>query len=417
MSTPSEDFPRSGTSRRNFLKTSLTAPLAVAAGSTIFGSSRSAVEAAENPDSKASLPKRKLGRNGPEVTTISLGGTMSAHDPQYLDIAWAMGIRYFDTADCYKGGQSERDIGRWIRKYPNRRNELFLVTKDHPTKGPKELISQLDRRLERLQTDYVDLFFVHGIGPRSYGRDSLRWPEGGEFKEVAQEIKRSGKARMIGFSCHDGLLIDYLNSAARGGFVDAIMLKYDTFYKEGDELDRAVGACYDAGIGLIAMKEMRMAKYAPKRIPEFDELGLTTHQAIVQSVLSDKRISAICSAMNNVGQMEENTIAARDFKGPIKTAHRELLRDTLKRNARITMCPGCPSCNAADAALGGTLFDVSRYVTYYEQDGLLEAREYYRELKPFIRSGMEAEFVAAKAACEYGVDYPEIISRAERYFA
>ncbi len=417
MSTPSKASPRSGTSRRDFLKTSFAAPLAVAAGSTILGSSSSAVEAAVASAGKGELPKRKLGRNGPEVTTIGLGGTMSAHNPQYLDIAWAMGIRYFDTADCYKGGQSERDISRWLKKYPNRREDLFLVTKDHPTNGPRELISQLDRRLERLQTDYVDLFFIHGIGPRSYGRDSLRWPEGGEFKEVVQEIKRSGKARMLGFSCHDGRLIDYLNSAARGRFVDAIMLKYDTFHKEDDALDLALSKCYDAGIGLIAMKEMRMAKYAPKRIPEFDKLGLTTHQAIVQSVLSDKRISAICSAMDNVSQMEENTIAARNYKSPIKTGHRDLLRDTLIRNARITMCPGCPSCDAADAALGGTLLDVSRYVTYYEQDGLLEARDYYRDLRSFIRTASEPDLVAAQAACKYGVDYLEIIRRAERYFA
>jgi len=221
---------------------------------------------------------------------------------------------------------------------------------------------------------------------------------------------------MIGFSCHDGHLIDYLNSAARGGFVDAIMLKYDTFYKEGDALDLALNKCYDAGIGLVAMKEMRMAKYAPKRIPEFDKLGLTTHQAVVQSVLSDKRISAICSAMDNVGQMEENTIAARNYERPIKAAQRDLLRDTLIRNARITMCPGCPGCNTADAALSGTLLDVSRYVTYYEQDGLLEARDYYRDLKPLMPAAAEADLVAAQAACKYGVDYPEIMRRAERYF-
>jgi hypothetical protein len=115
--------------------------------------------------------------------------------------------------------------------------------------------------------------------------------------------------------------------------------------------------------------------------------------------------------------MEENTTAARNYREPIKTAHRDLLRDTLVRNARMTMCPGCPSCNAADAALGGTLLDISRYVTYYEQDGLLEARNYYRNLGPSVRIAPDSALSAARDACKYRVDYPEIMRRAEHYFA
>lgn len=100
----------------------------------------------------------------PDVTLISLGGMMAALSPDYLDIAWSMGIRYFDTADCYLKGNSEKIIGEWIAKYPERRKELFLVSKDHPRQGPDQLLEQIDKRLAACGTDYLDLFFVHGLG-------------------------------------------------------------------------------------------------------------------------------------------------------------------------------------------------------------------------------------------------------------
>ena len=102
---------------------------------------------------------------------------------------------------------------------------------------------------------------------------------------------------MVGFSCHDKTLVECLNSAAEGGFVDAIMLKYTPFFTPGDPFDKAVDACHKAGIGLVAMKTMRCAGEVPARIPEFDKLGLTTNQGLLQAVYSDPRISAVCSAI------------------------------------------------------------------------------------------------------------------------
>ena len=64
----------------------------------------------------APLPKRQLGKSGPQVTMLCMGGMMSALSPEYIDIAWSMGIRYFDTADCYLGGNSEKIFGAVARQ-------------------------------------------------------------------------------------------------------------------------------------------------------------------------------------------------------------------------------------------------------------------------------------------------------------
>ena len=401
-----------GTSRRNFLKTAMTAPIAMTLGTGL-----SAQAAAPKPgESGGPLPMRKLGKNGPEVTLISLGGMMAALSPDYLDIAWSMGIRYFDTADCYMKGNSEKIIAEWIAKYPERRKELFLVSKDHPRRGPEQLLEMIDKRLAACGTDYLDLFFIHGLGPKEYGPDAVNWPKSDAFKKVAEQLKKSGKAKMVGFSCHDGTLNECLNSAAEGGFVDAIMLKYTPFFKPGDDFDKAVSACHKAGIGLVAMKTMRNAGEVPARIPEFDKLGLTTNQGLLQAVYSDPRISAICSAINNVGEMEANTAAARDFKGPLKLADVEALKDTVIAHRR-TFCPGCPSCAAFSAATGFAFLDISRYVTYYEQDGHLGAKDLYQSLPAESRVHGQVDLAALRDGCSFGTDYPEIIRRANRYFA
>jgi len=400
------------TSRRSFIKTALAVPVALSLGSVL-----QAQTAAPAPAGNAGvLPKRKLGKNGPEVTMISLGGMMVALSPDYLDMAWAMGIRYFDTSDCYLGRRSEKIIGEWLAKYPERRKQIFLVSKDHPKQGPEQLLEMIDRRLEACGTDYLDLFLIHGLGPKEYGEGSIEWPRSDVFKKVADKLKSSGKAKMVGFSCHDGKLVDYLNASAAGGIVDAIMLKYTPFFKPGDAFDQALTACHKAGVGLVAMKTMRSAGEVPVRIPEFDKLGLTTHQGLLQAVFSDTRISAVCSMIENVGQMETNTAAARSYKQPLKLSDVEVLRQTVLAHRR-TMCPGCPSCDAFSAATGFAFLDISRFVTYYEQDGRLGAKDLYHELSAADRDHSRVDLAALRDGCSFQTDYPEIIRRAERYFA
>ena len=399
------------TSRRNFLKTSLAAPVAYALGSNITGQAADSAPAASG---SPILPKRKLGKNGPEVTMVSLGGMMTALSPQYLDMAWSMGIRYFDTADCYLKGNSEKIVGQWLAKYPERRKEIFLVSKDHPTKGLSQIPEMVDRRLAAIGTSYLDLFFIHGIG-KQYGDASLDWPKSDEFKKIIQQLKSSGKCKMVGFSCHDPKLPQYLQAAADGGFIDAIMLAYNPFFTPGDAFDTALTACHKAGIGLIAMKTMRAVKDIPKRVPEFDKQGLTTNQAVLHAVWSDPRISAACSSIENVGQMEANTAAARSYKGPLKLADRETLRNLMVSHRR-TMCTGCPSCNALGAELNFAFQDIARFVTYYEQDGSLEARDKFHALSHSERDFSQVDLAALRDGCHFSTDYPDIIQRAQRYF-
>ena len=406
-------------SRRAFLKSTMSLPVALAVSPSLFAPSAFAADATTSdpaPSTVDVLPMRKLGKNGPMVTMLSLGGMMSALSPEYLDVAWSMGIRYFDTADCYRKGDSERIIGQWLAQYPERRKEIFLVSKDHPHQGPEQMLQMIDTRLKNIGTTYLDAFYIHGLGPKEYSDASLDWPKSDAFRKTAEALKSSGKARMVGFSCHDGRLPDYLNSAAQGGFLDIIMLAFNPFYPKGGPLDLAIDAAHNAGIGLVAMKTMRSTQDVPKRLPEFDKLGLTTHQAILHSAWSDPRIAAVCNMIDNIDQMTASTAAARSYKTPLSFSQMDLLKDTLMAGNR-SMCTGCPSCESFAQKTDFAFHDISRFVTYYEQDGNIDARQFYQAIPSARRDSSTVDLAAIREGCHFKTNYPSIICRAERYFS
>ena len=261
------------------------------------------------------LPTRKLGRNGPMVPMLAMGGDMETSSAAGLiNRAWALGMRYYDTAQKYGRAHEEETYRRWLAAHPERRKDIFLVSKDYPTKkGPVELLEMIDTRLNALGTDYLDLYFIHQLCPEVYGPESVKWPASDEYRRVAEKLKESGKVKLVGFSCHGGP--DYIQSAADGGFLDALMVFYTPFYERGGAFDRAITACHEKGIGLIAMKTLRHAGNVPKRLPEFEKMGLTTHQALLQAVWSDPRISAICNSIRNFDQMKSSLAAAHGYKG------------------------------------------------------------------------------------------------------
>ena len=119
-------------SRRTFIKSALAVPAALAMAPS-FGLTASA----ESTTPSTPLPTRQLGKGGRHVTMVSLGGMMNAYSPEYLDMAWSMGIRYFDNADCYIGKQSEHRLGAWLAKYPERRKRMLHCFQGSSPPGPR----------------------------------------------------------------------------------------------------------------------------------------------------------------------------------------------------------------------------------------------------------------------------------------
>jgi predicted aldo/keto reductase-like oxidoreductase len=409
-------------SRRDLLKAG-TAAAALAASASV---SRAAEQAAASEPAAASapasqsagpLPTRVLGKTGEKVTVINqgCGGEISQ---RLLDHAYAMGVRYFDTAGGYANGRSEQEIAKWFDR-TGKRKDIFLVTKTHPQKdnvGDLNLmLKNVDIRLRALKTDYIDLFFVHGMGNKEYGEEGLGWPKSEQFKEVAQKLKDSGKVRFVGFSCHDTKAPELLTAAAEGGFLDAIMMSYNLVLGRAEnKLNKALDACHNAGIGLIAMKSMRgIGDQLKRKVPEGGSLA----RAVIHAVLSDERISTICSAMSSLAQIDENTAAARSFTQPLAEADRERLHGALLAAGR-DFCPGCDACRSGIAATHPHVHDITRYLSYFEQDGRrAQARQLFRALPTEAMDAPADALAAAREACTFHVDYPALLKRAAQKLA
>jgi aryl-alcohol dehydrogenase-like predicted oxidoreductase len=156
------------------------------------------------------MKRRKLGASGLEVAPLALGGNVfgwTAAEPtsfHILDAFVAAGFNLIDTADIYsrwapgnQGGESETIIGRWLRRTGNR-SRVLIATKVGMEMGPGEkglsrayILRAVERSLERLQTDSIDLYQAHQDDEATPLEETL-----GAFGE----LMRQGKVRAIGAS-------------------------------------------------------------------------------------------------------------------------------------------------------------------------------------------------------------------------
>lgn len=361
------------------------------------------------------LPTRPLGKSGIPVSMLNLGTFRNPGSDRILRFAYANGVRYFDTADTYG---SEPVIARWLRETPELRKNIFLVTKEHP-KTPDQFVAQLDKRLETLGTDSVDLYLIHGIG-NSYGSDykSLEWPRSAEWKAAVEKIKKSGKAKLVGFSCHDARRAEYLQAAASGGFMDAIMVQYSPWLAKDSALNRALDACHKAGIGLISMKQIsglgdKILRDVPKHVPYLQEKKLTAYQGLLHAIWSDERISSVCVSMVNTDQIRENTAAIRTYE-PMKLSDIGRLRDSVLATGR-TFCPDCTGECGLAAGTKASLGDLTRLLTYYEHYGYrTEAKRQYRAMSEANCDWAGADLKAAEAACPNHLHFSSLLPKLER---
>jgi predicted aldo/keto reductase-like oxidoreductase len=398
--------------RRDFVKTVGLASLALA-GSGVPG----ALAAPETPAgaAQATMLKRKLGKTGVEVPILNLGGMFDTLNNQLLlKQAMKWGVTYWDTAESYGNGLSEEGMGRFFARNPGSRQEIFLVTKLVPKAG--NLSERLDKCLQRLQTDHVDLFFIHAIT----GIDAMT----PALKDWAAEMKKAGKFKFFGFSTHTNME-DCLLGAARLGWIDAVMMTYNFQVMHAPKMQEAVNACAKAGIGLVAMKSMagRPGKHEIggeaklEMVDRFLKRGFTDKQAKLKVVWENPQIASLCSQMPNLTILAANVAAARD---QTKLAHEEV--ESLRRYARETQANYCAGCGRiCQEAVGGAVpvSEVMRCLMYHRYYGEPElARLTFAGLPEETRQRLTAvDYSPAEQACPQGLAIATLMRQAAEMLA
>jgi predicted aldo/keto reductase-like oxidoreductase len=393
-----------GGNRRRFLKTAAAVGPALTVAEGALGAAPAAV------------PTITLGKTGQTVTRLGMGSSWSV-DPSFVQALLAAGVRYIDTAEGYERGKSEKTIGEVLAR-TGKRKDVYLVTKAHAPRriaGNMDVARYFEQRLaaslERLQTDYTDAYFMHGMTG-----DQIPFFSNPVVKAAFEKLKKSGKVKFVGFSCHDARLPEIVEAAARCGWIDQMMIQYNYRTMDTDDLRRAVDAASKANIGIVAMKTQGgaaefkgNAKPSPK-FGEFVEKGFKKEQAAIKAVYTDQRIQVVVSEMTNRDMLRENLAAARE---PLTEKQARLLEEHRQRTAHL-YCHGCGHL-CETAAKGVPVATVLRYLRYYEAYGKRqEARALYQALPPEARDLASADLPAAEAACPHGLPIAQLVQIADR---
>ncbi|KQX44707.1 aldo/keto reductase [Paenibacillus sp. Root444D2] len=207
----------------------------------------------------------KLGNTGLDVSRICLGcmgfGEAGRWIHQWvldeersrpiIKKALEMGINFFDTANVYSDGTSEEIVGRALKDYANR-DEIVLATKVHGRmhEGPngaglsrKSIMSEIDKSLKRLGTDYVDLYQIH------------RWDYSTPIEETMEalhDVVKAGKARYIGASAmYAWQFLKALHVAEKNGWTRFVSMQnhLNLIYREEER--EMLPLCRAEKIGVI----------------------------------------------------------------------------------------------------------------------------------------------------------------------
>src|SRR4051795_4592217 len=201
------------------------------------------------------VSKRRLGRNGPEVSAIGLGcmgmsefyGSGSEQESiATIHHALDRGVTFLDTADMYGVGQNEELVGRAIA---DRRGEVFLATKFGNVRGPngeflgvrgdpEYVRSAWEASLKRLNVDVIDLYYQHRVDPNVPIEDTVG---------AMSRLKEEGKVRFLGLSEAAPRTIRRAAAVAR---ITAVQTELSLWSRDAEA--EVLPAVRELGIGYVA---------------------------------------------------------------------------------------------------------------------------------------------------------------------
>ncbi len=393
--------------RREFLQAGVLTALVPAAQSRAANHARNRVSG-----------YRRLGRTGFEISDISFGSSrLRSGQERLVEHALDRGINYFDSADSYTGGSSERVLGKALA---GKRDNVYLVSKTMAGSDASvtELMGDLESSLSRLNTDYVDVYLNHAVNDV----DRLRNPEWGEFIERA---KAQGKIRATGMSGHAGRLIECLDYAIDNDLADVILVAYNfgqdpAFYEQfaksfdyiarQPDLPRVLEKARENDVGVVAMKTLMGARLNDMRAYEAD--GATYAQAAFRWVLANRNVDALVISMTEEALIDEYIGASG--ASAVSASDVQLLRQYARLNGTSYCRHACNDCEGA-CPFGVPIADVLRtrmYATDYRD--LAFARAEYQALEVNAAACLGCSGAPCQDACSHGLPIADMCAPAHR---
>ena len=303
---------KTGSSRRDFIWRSLF-------GAAITGLAARLSSASAKAESRL-VDRRRLGRIGEDVSILGLGlggEFMRGYDHNLdagqalLESALAQGINYWDTARSY--GPSESMIAPVLAR---NRNKVFLASKSD-SRDYDGFKRDLDRSLQVLRTDHIDLYHLHDMQPHELPR--LGAIESGAVR-AARQAKEQKIIRSLGVTGHSGAGI--LIECIKRFDPDAVLTIFPaTRPDKGRYEDELLPLARARKMGVIAMKTVRYGRQA----------GLPAKELLRYALSLDGVNSAIVG-LDNLGHLNENASLASNF-----TPMKQVRRDQLYQSASLAL--------------------------------------------------------------------------------
>ncbi len=386
--------------RRDFLKKA-------AAGGAVAGTAlasaglfprRAVGQAKDSP----SIHYRDLGSTGYKASEVGFGA-MNTRDAELIHAAIDAGINYLDTAHRYMNGANEEIVGSVMK---TKRDKVFLSTK-MPKQPYAEILRLMEISLKRLQTDHVDLCFLHN---NSTAEEILKE----DHLKAFEEMKRKGMTRFIGISTHQNQ-VEIIDAAIKTKVWEAVMVGYN--YTSPPGVGEVIARARKAGFAVIAMKTMlAIDTRRPLETPaELMKGGMNAAQAALKWALQNKNIDTTVPGMTTFEHLAQDLAVMGTRMGFLD--RRDLIRYAgLREGGACGGVAGCEGC-AGQCPYGVDIRDLNRCVGYahgYGDIGL--ARENYRDLPSSSKVAACSGCDECLVKCAHGLNLTETVRQARRLF-
>ena len=295
---------------------------------------------------------REFPRDGQKVSALGMGCMRFPEKDGAVDRPYAIsllrraidgGVTYVDTAYPYHGGESERIVGEALQD--GYRARVLLATKLPVwlVGQPEDMERLFCEQLEKLRTDYVDVYLLHAL-------DKGRFEKMEKLGAIGfmRRLRAEGRARRIGFSFHDEAdVFRRILDACDWDVCQVQMNLLDEYRQATMDGVRLAG---ERGIGVIVMEPLRggaLTKTAPAAVDALYEAcvpGRSRADWAFRYLLDRPEVTTILSGMTYVGQLEEN-LRIFDEAGVGCLSAKEKAALTRVREAYEARTPiGCTGC-------------------------------------------------------------------------
>lgn len=273
------------------------------------------------------MPKRRLGSTGIDLSIIGFGGVVAAGTPteqveKVIATSMELGINFYDTAAMY--GDAEEMMGPSIK---SRRKDIVLATKT-AKRDAAQARAEFERSCELLGTDYFDMFLVHAVKDLQEDVDAA-FAKGGAM-EYLLERKKDGQIRSLGFSAHSTEAA--LTAMDRYDFDFLYFpVSYVSYYK-GNFGPAVLEKARAKGVPCLSLKALARQNWAPE-VPQEEKPPKCWYEPIVDPEEASLALrwalsqeSIVCAFPPGNEDLYRRALALTDDLSPVTEAETERLK-------------------------------------------------------------------------------------------